>query len=139
MADAARSDIRIMSFDRNFQNAHFDIKVINVQADSHKHHSPKEAIQRAEESKNRSYKQRVEKVENASFIPIIFTSRGAKSKNTMRTISKIATKIATKRNEERGIVAKRLATDLSFIFLRMELACIKGHRKSTAMKINGNN
>ena len=95
VAEAARTDIRIMRFDMNFQNTHFNIKVIIVQADSHKKYSPKEAIQKAEVSKERSYKERVEKVENASFIPYSFT------------------------------VGKRISTDLSFIFLKVELTCIR--------------
>ena len=85
---AARTDIRIMSFERNFQNTHFDIKVINDLADSHKHHSPREAIHKAEEGKESPYKERVVKAENASFIPIIFTSKGARSKTSTRSLSK---------------------------------------------------
>ena len=63
---------------------------------------------------------------------MIFTSRGAKSRKTSRALSKIVTKLATKRSQEKAVVAKSLSTDLSFIFLRMELACIRGHRKSRA-------
>ena len=114
------------------------IKVINVQAETHKSHSPKEAILKAEDGKDRAYKERVEKVENASFIPIIFTSKGAKSKKTARAISKIATKISTTRKEEdKGDIVNRISTDLSFLFLKMELACIRGHRKSRVASNEG--
>ena len=84
------------------------------------------------EGKERAYKERIEKVEGAEFIPMIFTSRGAKSRKTSRALSKIVTKLAAKRSQEKAVVAKSLSTDLSFIFLRMELACIRGHRKSRA-------
>ena len=61
---------------------------------------------KAEEGKERVYKQRIERVENASFIPILFTSKGAKSKKTARALSKIVAKIASKRNQEKGMVSK---------------------------------
>ena len=79
----------------------------------------------------------MEKVENASFIPIIFRSEGAKSKKTTRAISKIATKTAMKWNEYKGVFTKRISTDISFLFLKMELACIRRHRKSKAETNNG--
>ena len=75
VAEAARTDIRIMSFERSVQNMHFAIKVIIVQADSHKHHSPKESIHKEEEGRVRSYKERVEIKENTSFIPVTFASK----------------------------------------------------------------
>ena len=37
----ARSDVRVMGFTRDFQNTHFDVKVINAQADSHVKHNPR--------------------------------------------------------------------------------------------------
>ena len=98
----------------NFQNNYRDIRGINVQDESHKSHTVKGEIQKAEDGKGRSYKERVEKVENAAFVPLIFTSKGAKSKKTARAISKIAIKLATKRKEDKGGVVKRISTDISF-------------------------
>ena len=85
---------------------------------------------KAKEGKDRAYKERIEKVEGAEFIPMIFTSRGAKSRKTLRALSKIVTKLAAKRSQEKALVAKSLLTDLSFIFLRMEIACIKRRSKA---------
>ena len=132
LAEGARTDVRIMGFTRDFVNTHFDVKIINAQAETHAKTHPKQAMSKAEEGKERAYKERIEKVEGAEFIPMIFTSRGAKSRKTSRALSKIVTKLATKRSQEKAVVAKSLSTDLSFIFLRMELACIRGHRKSRA-------
>ena len=132
VAEGARSDVRVMGFTRDFQNTHFDVKIINTQADTHLQDNPRQAITKAEAGKDRAYKERIEKVENATFIPLVFTSKGAKSRKTSRALSKIVTKIAVKRSQEKATVAKALSTDLSFIFLKMELACIRGHRKSRA-------
>ena len=49
----ARSDVRVMGFTRDFQNTHFDVKVINAQADSHVKHNPRKALVDAEEGKER--------------------------------------------------------------------------------------
>ena len=76
----AKTDVRVMGFTRDFQNTHFDVKVINAQADSHVKHNPRKALADAEDGKDRAYKERIEKVEGATFIPMIFTSRGAKQK-----------------------------------------------------------
>ena len=96
----ARSDVRVMGFTRDFQNTHFDIKVINAQADSHVKHNPRKALADAEDGKERAYGERNEKVEGATFIPMIFTSRGAKTKRTSKALAKIVAKIATKRGRE---------------------------------------
>ena len=137
IAIGARTDLRIMGFTRDFVNTHFDVKVINAQAEAHVKASPKQAMTKAEEGKERAYKERVEKVEGAEFVPMIFSSRGAKSRKTSRVISKIATKLAAKRSHEKAAVAKALATELSFIFLRMELACIRGNRKTRTQNNSG--
>ena len=134
ITEGARSDVRIMNFGRPFQNTHFDVKVINAQARTHLDQTPEEALVNSEHNKNRAYKKRVEKVENAAFIPLIFTSRGARSKATGK--SNIVNKIAAKRKEEKSEVSKGLLTELSFIFVKMELACITGHRKPRTAEPN---
>jgi hypothetical protein len=135
LTEGARSDVRIMSFSRDFQNTHLDIKVINAQAETHLTNNPKEAMCKAEEGKERAYKERIERVENGEFIPILFTSRGARSRKMSRAITKIATKIAAKRDQEKGMVANGITTELSFLFLKMELACIRGNRRRRATNI----
>ena len=134
----ARSDVRVMGFTRDFQNTHFDVKVINAQAVSHLKHNPRKALIDAEEGKDSSYKERIEKVEGATFIPMIFTSRGAKTKRTTKALAKIVAKIAKKRGRENSVVAKSISTDLSFILLKMELACIRGHRQKRTTNYNNN-
>ena len=117
---------------RDFVNTHFDVKIINAQADTHMKSNPKQAMTKAEEGKERAYKERIEKVEGAEFVPMIFSSRGAKSRKTARVISKIVTKLAAKRSQEKAAVANALATELFIMLLRMELACIRGNRKTKA-------
>ena len=135
LSAGARSDVRVGGFARPFQHTHFDIKIINTQADTHAQYNPRQAMMKAEEGKDRAYKERIEKVENGSFVPLIFTSKGGKSTRCSRTMATIVTKLALKRTQEKSHVARVIATELSFIFLRMELACIRGNRK-TRTQIN---
>ena len=109
---------------------------MNAQANSHAKHNPKKTLTDAEDGKDRAYKERIEKVEGATFIPMIFTSRGAKTKRTSKALAKIVAKITTKRGHENSVVAKSISTDLSFILLKMELACIRGHRQKRTINYN---
>ena len=128
----ARTDIRIKSFLRDFQDTHFDIQVINTQADSHLQHTPMEAMKKAEDNKNRLYKERLQMVENATFIPMIFTTKGARARATSRALNRIATRCAAKNKEDQKDASKRISTELSFLFLKIELACVRGRRQTRA-------
>ena len=127
--DAARADIRIKGCLRDYQNAFFDVEIINTQADSHLKDTPKEAMKKAEERKDKLYKQRVQTVENGIFCPLIFTTKRARTMKSSKVIRKISSKIASKRGEKTNEVSKRISTDLSYLFLRAELACIRGSRR----------
>ena len=101
-----------MGFTRDFQNTHFDIKVINVQADSQAKYNPRKALTNSEEGKDRAYKERIEKVEGATLIPVIFTSKGAKTRKISKALAKVIAKLDTKRGYKNSVVAKSISTDL---------------------------
>ena len=67
---------------------------------------------------------------------MIFTSKG-KTRTSSRAITKVVFKIEAKRAQEKSIVAKTISTDLSYLFLNTEIACIRGHRKSRATNNEG--
>ena len=78
--DKSRSDIRINGFNREFQNSFLDVKVINIQAKSNEKHSVAKALEQAEDEKDRKYKTRIEDVENGTFYPVVFTTKGRRSR-----------------------------------------------------------
>jgi hypothetical protein len=80
--DGARTDIRINSFTRNFQDTHMDVQIINVHETTHQREVSTKAMAKAEASKHRLYLERIQKVENATFVPFIFSTRGAKKNVT---------------------------------------------------------
>ena len=101
VSEGTRSDARVNSFAKQFQNTHFDIKVINAQANTHVQFDPRHALKNAELGKVRAYKERIENVENGTFIPLVFTSKGAKSRRSTSAIAKLVTKIATKEHKRK--------------------------------------
>ena len=48
LTEGARSDVRVMGFTRDFVNTHFDVKIINAQAETHAKTNPKQAMTKAE-------------------------------------------------------------------------------------------
>ena len=130
VAMEARTDIRINGFERTYMDTHMDVKIINAQADSHVNLHPSEALRKAESGKDKLYKDRLQKVESASFVPMIFTCKGARTAKTTKALSKMITMIAAKRREDKQVVANRVYTDISFLFLKAELACVRGRRKT---------
>ena len=101
---------------------------MNLRADSHSKQSPREAFKQAEEEKERKYKDRIHKIENGSFTPMIFSSNGARAIQTREFIARLVTRIALKRKEQRMDVAARMSIQLSFIFIKHSLICLRGHR-----------
>ena len=130
VAMEARTDIRINGFERTYMDTHMDVKIINVQAECHGNLHPSESLKKAESGKDKLYKDRLQKVENATFVPMIFTCKGARTAKTAKALYKLISMIAAKRGEEKQVVAKRIYTDISFLFLKAELACVRGRRKT---------
>ena len=58
-ADGCHPDIRARGFWRRGQNAFFDVKLSNINADSYKHLPPQKVYERLERDKRRKYNDRV--------------------------------------------------------------------------------
>ena len=127
--DESRSDIRINGFHREFQNSFLGVKVMNIQAKSHEKHSVAKALEHAEEEKCKKYKQRIEEVENGTFYPVIFTTKGRRSRKCSVVVRKLVSKIAVKRKQPTYQIAQSISSDVSFLFLRSEISCVRGNRR----------
>ena len=127
-SNEARSDIRIKGYLQEYHNTFFDVKVIHLQSSAHVLQKPIEALKKCEQQKEAKYKERINKIENGSFIPVVFSSSGGRAPQANMLLSKLITKIATKRKEPRQEVAARIATQLSFLFLKHSILCLKGQR-----------
>ena len=128
-SDGARADVRINGYTGQYQNTFFDVQVINVQAPSHQNDTPKEAMRKAESKKEKMYKERIESIDGGTFIPLIFTTKGARTFKTAKTISSLARRSADKRKININDVMKSWSQEMSFFFLKAQLACVRGNRK----------
>ena len=90
---------------------------------------PRNAMMRAEERKDQLYRNRMENVDGGNFIPLIPTTRGARSYKTAKTISKLGSMIANKKKEHVSDTVRKLSQELSLCLLRAELSCVRGTRK----------
>ena len=102
---------------------------MNIQAKSHEKHSVAKALEHAEEEKCKKYKQRIEEVENGTFYPVIFTTKGRRSRKFSVVVRKLVSKIAIKRKQPTYQISQAIATDISFLLLRSEIACVRGNRR----------
>ena len=127
--DKSRSDIRINGFNREFQNSFLDVKVINIQAKSHEKHSVAKALEQAEDEKDKKYKTRIEDVENGTFYPVVFTTKGRRSRKCSMVVRKLVSKIAIKRKQPTYQISQAISIDISFLLLRSEIACVRGNRR----------
>ena len=127
--EGARADIRINGYLRDYQNTYFDIQVINAQAPIHQKDTPKQALKNAHNNKELLYKERIESIEGGTFIPLIFTTKGARTLQTAKPISSLAARTAAKRKISTSQVMRGWSQELSFIFLKSELACVRGIRR----------
>ena len=75
-ADQARPDVRARGFYRAGQQAYFDIKVLNPNAESYSKLLMKIVYDRAEKQKIRAYNDRIVNVEHGTFVPLIFSTSG---------------------------------------------------------------
>ena len=51
--EGARADIRIKGYLGSFQNTYFDVQIINAQSQCYEKTTPKQAMKKAEEKKER--------------------------------------------------------------------------------------
>ena len=111
------------------QNSFLGVKVMNIQAKSHEKHSVAKALEHAEEEKCKKYKQRIEEVENGTFYPVIFTTKGRRSRKCSVVVRKLVSKIAVKRKQPTYQISQAILTDISFLLLRSEIGCVRGNRR----------
>lgn len=122
---AKLSVLKCVSFHVSF----LDVKVINIPAKSHEKHSVAKALEQAEDEKDQKYKTRIEDVENGTFYPVVFTTKGKRSRKCSMVIRKLVSKIAIKRKQPTYLISQAMSTDISFLLLRSEIACVRGNRR----------
>ena len=126
--DNCRPDIRAKGVWREFQNAYFDVRITNVNADSQKDVPIEKTLSKHEKEKKRLYNNRIMNVEHGTFTPLVFSVTGGEGPETSTFHKYLASKISQKSEERYERVLTLIRCKLSFLILRSVLACIRGSR-----------
>ena len=124
--DDARVDVAARGVWVTGQMAYFDIRVFNPIAKTYMKSDLAAAHRSNEMEKKRSYSQRVNKVDNGSFTPLVFL--GGMSKECRALFDRLACKIADKRSWSYSLTVNWIRTRLNFHLLRSCLLCLWGSR-----------
>lgn len=130
--DGARPDVRARGFWCPAQNAFFDIRLTNINAQSQSHLSIKQVFHKHEMEKKRLYNDRIINVEHGTFTPLVFSLNGVMSPECDRYHKHLAEKVGEKTNQQYSKIMNLIRTKLSFLILCACLICVRGSRPHTA-------
>ena len=99
-SDNARVDIRSRGFWRRGQNAYFDVRVTNADAESQSAQTLDAVLKKHERDKKRQYNQRCMNIECGSFTPLVYTVKGSMGPECSVYHKFLADKIAEKTGEQ---------------------------------------
>ena len=85
--------------------------------------------ERHEQEKMKKYSSRVITVERASFTPLVYTTFGEWGPQAQRYHKRLASLIATKRNEDYHYVINHIRLKVRFNLLRSVLVAVRGNRE----------
>ena len=83
-----------------------------------------------EQEKKRRYAERINRVEQGTFTPLVFTTSGGMAKEANIFYKRLAQLIADKKKEPRSYITAWLRTRMSFALVRSALLCLRGSRSS---------
>ena len=127
-SENARVDIAARSIWIRGQRAYFDVRVFNPLARTYRDHSLRKAYEKNEMEKKRHYNERILQIEHGSFTPLIFSTTGGMGREASTFYSKVAEKIAEKRDITKSEAVTFIRTTMSFALLRATNLCIRGSR-----------
>ena len=123
MRDETRLDISARGFWTKYQMALFDLRVFDPNAKRYE-----ECYRTNEMEKKRKYNERILQVENGSFTPLVFSVNGGMGKEANKCYSRIAEKLAEKRDEPYSVMMSWVRRKISFSKMKSIIMCIRGSR-----------
>ena len=128
--DNVRLDLTVTGLWTQLRKAFFDTTVIYPQALSYNAKSIPAVLKIGEQKKNRQYKERCMKVENADFSPLVFTTDGGMGPQAIFVMKRLCEFVADKTNHSLSQVVNHFRCRLSFALLRSSLICLRGTRST---------
>ena len=122
----ARLDIVARGFWERQRSAFFDVRICHPNADSHRDMEPDQIFRQHETEKKRQYASRVLEVEQATFTPLVFSTKGGMAVECKRYHSRITELVATKKGKNYAATLSWIRAKVSFALLRSALLCLRG-------------
>ncbi len=127
--DGARLDVSMCGFwGGRHQKTFCDVRVFNPHAPSNRAPNMATTYRKHEREKKNTYEQRVLQIEHASFTPLVFSASGGFGNSASTFYKRLASLLATKRNEVYSQTMACLRCRISFALLRSSIRCIRGAR-----------
>ena len=126
--DHARLDISARNVWVRGSRAFLDVKVFNPLAQSYSNMTLKATHKANENTKKRSYAERILNVEHGSFTPLVFSCLGGMSVECAHFYNHVAELYAEKHNITTNLAKTWVRTKLNFCLLRATNLCIRGSR-----------
>ena len=108
--------------------AFFDVKVFDPNAKRYEGKTLQQCYRTNEMEKKRKYNERILQVENGSFTPLVFSVNGGMGKEANKCYSRIAEKLAEKRDEPYLVMMYWIRRKISFSMMKSIIMCIRGSR-----------
>ena len=135
--DGARLDVAASGFWGGcFERAFFDVRVFNPHARSNRQHNLAATYRKHECLKQRAYEQRVREVEHGTFTPLVMALTGGLGKAASICYKKLASLLASKRDQPYSSTIAWLRCRLCFCLLRSSIQCIRGARSACGRASN---
>ena len=128
MSNEARLDVSARGFWVPGQRVFCDVRIFDLDAQRYRNTEIKKCYSRNEIEKKNKYNERVLEVENASFTPLVFSTRGGMGRECKKFYQHLSEMIASKRNVTTADAMTYVRTRLSFSLLRSMLLCVRGSR-----------
>ena len=106
------------------------VRACHPNADSYKDLTPEQVYRLNENEKKRMYKRRVLEVEEASFMPLVFTTTGGMGRECLTYHSRLAELISIKKGEDDAKTLTWIRGKVTFSILSSALLCIRGSRSN---------
>ena len=126
----ARVDLSAIGFWNRGEKAFFDVRIFEPSARTYDGKSIKWAYEKNEKDKTREYGERIQRVEQGTFTPLVFSTSGGMAHQCKIFYNKIAKLMAEKKGEPKGFFTAWMRVKISFALLRSSLLCLRGTRSS---------
>ena len=110
------------------------MRIVHANSPSYLHTPVDKLYAQHENAKKVAYNKRVMEVEHGSFTPVVISTAGGMGEEALKYHNRLASLIASKRNEDYDSVITYIRRKVRFSILRTTLIAVRGTRKLVKKK-----